>query len=437
MAIAAANGNHRRSKAAFFLFCCGWAAAAPHWLDDGRNIWPAIILAVLLGGYALGVVLVEGEDCDQNSKLISYDQIDEGKLPSIDVLVAALDEENVVERLIDMLSSISYPEKKISFWIIDDGSQDKTFELLENLIRKYSNFNLLKRSKSAGGGKSGALNYALKYSKADWLFILDADAQLQEDVLLRIIHSIQKVGWSAVQLRKAVVNSNYNFLTSFQSMEMAMDAFIQRGRLHCGGVVELRGNGQFINRKALEECGGFNEATVTDDLDLTFRLLISGFSTGILWDPPVEEEAVETFQQLFKQRQRWAEGGLQRFFDYWPSLISQNLDLIKRRDLACFFLLQYAIPIISFLDCIISLLTRTYPVYWPLSLVALSVSGLAYLQGCSKQSEGPLIPYPTPIKLILAITYLLHWFIVIPWVTLKMAIFPKKLVWAKTIHKGN
>jgi len=63
-------------------------------------------------------------------------------------------------------------------------------------------------------------------------------------------------------------------------------------------------------------CGSFNEDTVTDDLDLSLRLLLSQSRIGILWDPPVMEEAVENLNALLAQRLRWAEGGLQSFLDY-------------------------------------------------------------------------------------------------------------------------
>ena len=137
------------------------------------------------------------------------------------------------------------------------------------------NLQIIQRARSAGGGKSGALNQAMRQLKGDWVLILDADAQLQEDVLQRLIHFAQTGSWSAVQLRKSVINSQQNLLTTFQAMEMAMDAVIQRGRLASGGVSELRGNGQLINRKVLECCGGFNEQTITDDLDLSFRFFIN------------------------------------------------------------------------------------------------------------------------------------------------------------------
>ena len=88
----------------------------------------------------------------------------------------------------------------------------------------------------------------------------------------------------------------------------------------------------------------------------------------------------------------------------------------------------------SFADLSTSLVTRTAPSYWPLSFVAFSVSGLAYWRGCRISSEGPPIPSAGPLQLLLAIFYLAHWFVVIPWVALKMAVLPKRLVWAKTSH---
>ena len=437
MALAAFNGENRRRKTVFFLLCCGCAGASPHWVEPARNLLPAISLAFLLGGYALRIVLRDRNKFQDHLSVVEPDEFNKKNWPSVDVLVAARDEENVVQRLIERLSSIKYPQGKLSVWIIDDGSQDKTSELVEELIKNKSNFQLLRRSRSAGGGKSGALNYALTKIKGDWLFILDADAQLHEEALLRIVQFANDGKWSALQLRKSVVNTNQNLLTSMQSMEMAMDAVIQKGRLLGGGVVELRGNGQLIQRSAIEKCGGFNEETVTDDLDLSFRLLISGALVGIVWDPPVQEEAVEKFSALLKQRERWAEGGLQRFFDYWPFLTSNQLAISKRRDLTCFFLLQYAVPLICLSDIIASIFTHTNLVFWPLSLVAFSVSGLAYWKGCSRKSEGPDLPEPNLIRLLLAITYLMHWFIVIPLVTIKMALFPKNLIWVKTTHIGN
>jgi 1,2-diacylglycerol 3-beta-glucosyltransferase len=74
---------------------------------------------------------------------------------------------------------------------------------------------------------------------------------------------------------------------------------------------------------------------------------------------------------------------------------------------------------------------------WPFSIVALALSGMAIATGCRRPSEGPPLPAMNPFSAGLGIVYLVHWFLVIPWVTLKMALLPKKLVWVKTLHLGE
>ena len=204
-----------------------------------------------------------------------------------------------------------------------------------------------------------------------------------------------------------------------------------------GGVSELRGNGQLLLRQAVDAAGGFNEDTVTDDLDLSFRLLLDGQPVGSLWDPPVREEAVLGLRALLRQRQRWAEGGLQRFFDYWPGLISSRLTASQRLDLACFFLLQYSLPVVAIADLFGAAITHTRPTIWPLSFVAFGLSGASIVGGCRRRSEGPPLPAMTPLNLMLGILYLGHWFVVIPWTSMRMALRPKQLIWAKTTHLGE
>ena len=307
---------------------------------------------------------------------------------------------------------------------------------MERLSKQFDKLKIITRSANAGGGKSGALNYALKFTHGEWLLILDADAQLKNDTLPRLFRFVYEGSWSAVQLRKSVINVSKNFLTTCQSMEMAMDAIFQYGRLSVAGVSELRGNGQLINKEVLLKCGSFNEDTVTDDLDLSLRLLLSKAKIGILWDPPVMEEAVENISALFSQRQRWAEGGLQRFFDYGDQLFSKKIELIQKFDLTFFFILQYALPIISLIDLILSIALTESPSYWPISITAFTLSGIAVWYGSSCKSEGPVLQNLNLMMMLVSLVYLSHWFLVIPWVTIKMSIFPKKILWKKTLHTG-
>ena len=436
--------DRRRPKAALFLVACGWAGLAPHWLDPQRAFLPAITLALMLGGYGLRTVLHgprRHHAASTPAEPVSPEQDAPGAgggwPPPVDVVVAARDEETVITRLVERLATLQWPADRLRLWVIDDGSEDRTPQLLAELQGRIPQLSVLRRSRNAGGGKSAALNMALTRLSAPWMLVLDADADLQADTLERLIPYAERGGWAAVQLRKAVVNADVNLLTRAQAMEMVLDAEVQEGRLAAGGVAELRGNGQLLRREAIFAAGGFNESTVTDDLDLTFRFLLAGQPIGLLWNPPVREEAVLSLRALWRQRQRWAEGGLQRFLDYWPQLLGRSLSRRQRIDLACFFLLQYALPVTSAADLIGSLATRTPPAYWPLSIVGVGLSGAAIVRGCRRPAEGPPLPDAHALGLALGLLYLMHWFVVIPWVTLRMALLPKRLVWAKTLHLGD
>jgi 1,2-diacylglycerol 3-beta-glucosyltransferase len=432
------SADNRRGKAALFLVGCGLAGLAPHWLGPGRSLIPSLVLALLLGGYSIRTVLLNplasAADAFRPTPPSPAPLPD---LPSVDVVVAARDEQAVIRRLVDRLSALRYPADRLLFWVIDDGSEDRTPELLSEMQTRRPQLRVLRRSRDAGGGKSGALNLALSQLQGRWLLVLDADADLQDDTLETLIPWAENGGWQAVQLRKAVANPEANLLTRAQAMEMAFDAVIQQGRLAAGGVAELRGNGQLLLREAVLACGGFNEATVTDDLDLSMRLLLEGRPIGVLWDPPVQEEAVLSLRALWRQRQRWAEGGLQRFLDYTPGLLSERLNRTQKLDLLSFFVLQYMMPVMAAADLAGVLATGSPPAMWPFSIVALCLSGLAIVRGCRRPSLGPPLPAVSLPTVSLGVFYLVHWFVVIPWVTLRMALLPKRLVWAKTLHHGG
>ena len=476
------SNDRRRAKAALFLLACGLAGLLPHGLGPWGRLLPAVGLAGLLGAHAVRTVFFRplgaavfttegswngavassgagkpeppgirpqdpllGPGGEQGSVALSRTRADSAglsdaipaPLPSVDVVVAARDEEAVIARLVERVLRLRWPAERLRLWVIDDGSEDRTPQRLAELQEVHPQLRVLRRGRDAGGGKSGALNLVLQQLQGRWMLVLDADADLQPDLLERLIPYAEAGGWAAVQLRKAEVNAEVNWLTRAQAMEMAFDAFIQEGRLARGGVAELRGNGQLLRRDAVHTAGGFNEATITDDLDLSFRFLLAGLPVGVLWDPPVCEEAVLTVPALWRQRQRWAEGGLQRFLDYGDQLISDRLNGAQKRDLLAFFILQYVLPVMAVADLAGALLTRTPPGMWPFSVVALGLSGFSIAAGCGRRSEGPPLPAPTPLHIALAMAYLLHWFVVIPWVTLKMALLPKKLVWAKTVHRGE
>jgi len=109
---------------------------------------------------------------------------------------------------------------------------------------------------------------------------------------------------------------------------------------------------------------------------------------------------------------------------------------LQKFDLTYFFILQYALPIISIFDLVFSIALLDSPIYWPISLTAFMLSGIAFWYGSSCKSEVPVLQKSNFLMVFVSLIYLSHWFLVIPWVTIKMSIFPKKILWRKTLHTG-
>lgn len=430
------SADNRRRKAALLLLACVAVGAFPHGLAPWARLVPGLGMALVLGGSVARTLLLPPPSVDRSLPAGQADGGSPPAFPLVDVVVAARDEEAVIGSLVERVLRLRWPADALRLWVVDDGSEDRTPQRLTELQARHPQLRTLRRSRDSGGGKSGALNAVLSSLNGRWMLVLDADADLPPDWLERVIPSAEREGWAAVQLRKAEANMAHNWLTRAQAMEMAFDAFIQEARFGRGGVAELRGNGQLLRRDAVLKAGGFNEATITDDLDLSFRFLLAGLPVGVMWDPPVSEEAVSSLQALWRQRQRWAEGGLQRFLDYNQQLLSDRLTGAQKWDLASFFVLQYVLPVMVVSDLLAALLTRTFPGLWPFPFVVLALSGFSITAGCSRGGDGPPIPPATPGNVLLAMVYMLHWFVVIPWVMLKMALLPKTLVWQKTVHQG-
>ncbi len=358
----------------------------------------------------------------------------EQELPFFSLLASAKNEEAVIANLVKNLCQLDYPSDRLEVWIIDDNSSDRTPEVLALLKQKYPQLKTLRREAGAQGGKSGALNQVLALTKGDIVGVFDADAQVPSNVLRSLVPTFQQPKIGAVQLRKAIANTSENWWTLGQSCEMALDLFLQDLRIRVGGTGELRGNGQFVRRTALEDCGGWNEQTITDDLDLTIRLHLCQWDIACLNFPAVQEEGVVNFKQLWHQRNRWAEGGFQRYLDYWNLLLSGKMGFLKTFDASLFYINQYLLTVAFIPDTIAAIVLRHNPMLPPIAAFSLALSAVTMAFGLRRA-------YPMSWRLAIwqtvsGMIYMLHWIPVITSVTLRMCVLPKRLKWVKTQHLG-
>ncbi len=374
-----------------------------------------------------------------------------GELPKVTLMVAAKNEAAVIANLVQQLCALDYPGDRYEVWIADDASSDRTPEILDALVLEHPQLRVIHRKSDAGGGKSGALNQMLSQVSGEFLVVFDADAQIAPDFLQRSLGAFHNPSVGAVQLRKAVIQAEtpdhkdrHNFWVIGQRVEMALDALMRQQQIAIGGIGELRGNGQMVRRSAIEQCGGWNEETVTDDLDLTLRLHLNQWNIECLSEPAVYEEGVTSAQALWHQRGRWAEGGFQRYLDYWRLIGQNRLGRIKNADLIVFILMQYIMPMVGLVDLVLALVLHKLPIFTPLTFITFSLFGFASVRGLRRPMliRGDQIDwrsgYLTPIiQSLLGTLYMLHWMPVMSLTTLRMAIMPKKLKWVKTARSGD
>ncbi|MEM6611963.1 MAG: glycosyltransferase family 2 protein [Cyanobacteria bacterium P01_C01_bin.72] len=426
----------RRQKAAFLLMATWLVILALHLVSWG--IWLVYGFTSLVGIQILRCLLAKPDPVPE--ALADANLAD---APKISLLVAAKNEEVVISNLVTMLCSLDYPADKYEVWAIDDRSTDNTPEILDRLALKYPQLKVVHRAANAGGGKSGALNQVIPQTFGDLIGVFDADAKVSPDLLRRVVPLFEQPQIGAVQVRKAIANTDDNFWTRGQATEMALDSYVQQQRIAVGGIGELRGNGQFVSRAALHSCGGWNEETITDDLDLTIRLHLDNWKIGFLLTPPVLEEGVTSAYSLWHQRNRWAEGGYQRYLDYWRYIFRTPMGFGKRVDLLCWMLLQYIIPAANIPDGIMAIARHRLPILSPFTGLLFAWGFWGMLRGLVRirQASGNSVSLSTLGQIfgqsLRGLVYMLHWQIVMSSVTARMSIRPKRLKWVKTVHGGN
>jgi len=424
----------RRRKAAVTLTLIWGGVIALHLVSWGS--WLILGLTALLGIQAVRLLLAR--PLKTPKPLLDDNPAD---LPYVSLLVAAKNEESVISNLVKMLCDLDYPKTRYEVWVIDDHSTDRTPVLLDQLAAEYDQLKVLHRSADAGGGKSGALNQVLPLTKGEIVGVFDADAQVPKDLLRRVLPMFGKSEMGAVQVRKAIANASQNFWTRGQMAEMAFDTYIQQQRIAIGGIGELRGNGQFVRRLALERCGGWNEQTITDDLDLTIRLHLDKWDIGFLDFPPVEEEGVTTALALWHQRNRWGEGGYQRYLDYWRLIASNRMGTLKTLDLFSFVIIQYLLPAAAVPDCLMAIARKSFPILSPLTGLGLTLALIGMFIGLRRTHRNEQLSvstfFVTLLQTLRGNFYLLHWMLVMVGITARISVRPKRLKWVKTVHEGS
>ena len=363
--------------------------------------------------------------------------------PFVTVMIPAHNEESVITNTVENILKMDYPNFEVI--VIDDRSSDNTASVIKDLEAKHEQVRALIREKDAFPGKSAVLNDALKMTHGEAILVFDADATVEPDFLNKLVPNLEPADVGAVQARKIIRNKDVNFLTRCQNNEYTFDTYLQVSRDAIKGAVELRGNGELIKRQALEDIDGWNNYTITDDLDMSTRLHIKGWDVRFCPDACVYEEGIVYVFPLFRQRRRWLEGTIRRYLEYFGAAMkSKKMSLRARLDMAV-YITQFIMPLWFMMEVvfrIIKLLTdkidpySLHNVLWS-SLIVSAVVGLGFF-GAIRYSlrKYDFVPRMSAFRQALETTiyFLIIWFPMELFICGKILFCKKDMNWGKTAH---
>jgi 1,2-diacylglycerol 3-beta-glucosyltransferase len=277
--------------------------------------------------------------------------------PPVAVLVACKDEELVVDGMVAAMLSLDYPGHALTVVIVDDASTDGTGAKLDAWAAAEPRLRVLHREPGAGGGKSGALNDALALVDAQIAVIFDADHQPEPDVLRRLVRHFRDPKVGAVMGRCVVRNGVESSLASTIFIDYLSGYLVNEyGRQALFELPAYGGANCAVRTDLIRALGGWNPHTVTEDTDLTLRLLLGG--RRVRYDPSAVdfEEAVLSSRRFWKQRYRWARGHQKCLRDYWrPILRTPHLSLMEKVE-TMLFLWVYHVPVLCGLGLLLIVL---------------------------------------------------------------------------------
>ena len=371
--------------------------------------------------------------------------VNENYKPFVSILIPAHNEEYVIANTVKNILSIDYPNFEVI--VIDDRSTDNTAQVVRKLESEFENVKALIRTPEAFPGKSAVLNDAMALTKGEAILVFDADATVEPDFLNKLIPHLEPSDVGAVQARKVIRNKDFNFLTRCQNNEYTLDTHFQTGRDAVKGAVELRGNGELIKREALEDIQGWNNYTITDDLDMSTRLHIKGWDIRFCSEACVYEEGIVYVFPLFRQRRRWLEGTIRRYLEYFgEAMRSKKMSLRARLDMAI-YITQFIMPLWFMMEVvfrIIRLVTdkicpsaySLHNVIWS-SLVVASAVGLGFFMAIRYALRRyDFLPRLTALKQAFETTIymLIIWFPMELFICGKILFRKKDMNWGKTAH---
>jgi len=357
-------------------------------------------------------------------------------LPSISLIVPTKNEETVIRRCLDGILTTDYPKDKMQVIIVDGNSNDSTCGVCSEFSEKYPNlFKVITEVESRG--KPSALNLALPHITGELVGTFDADSLPDRDALKKVASYFDDKKIMAVQGRTTSINEKRNALTRVIAMEeKAWFQMLLAGREKLQLFVPLMGSCQFVRKSILDEMCGWDENSLTEDVEFALRLVEKEHLIKYAPDVCSGQETPDNLGGLIKQRVRWYRGYMETAIKY-----GRLLDKINRRtvdaEISMAGPFMMIVSLLSYINWffVAIFLSQSNPIldFTGLVIVLTAVS-LISIGIALTASEKPI-----KLKNLLWIpsiyVYWLVQMVIAGWAFLNL-LFRRKRVWTKTAKKG-
>jgi len=248
-------------------------------------------------------------------------------LPRVTVQLPIFNEQYVVDRLLDAVCKLDYPREKLDIQLLDD-STDETVDVARSLVERYAALGhpvtYLHRD-NRSGFKAGALAEGLKTAQGEFVAIFDADFVPSPDFVLKCIHHFTDPKIGMVQTRWTHINRNYSFLTEVEAMLLDGHFVMEHsGRARSGKFFNFNGTAGMWRRIAIDQAGGWEHDTLTEDTDLSYRAQLKGWKFIYLQDVECPAELPVEMTAFKTQQARWAKGLIQVSKKILPRVLSSD-----------------------------------------------------------------------------------------------------------------
>lgn len=302
-----------------------------------EHYWSHFTGKIILVAYGLCLFLIFIYSVLQLSLAVAYirnrknvanrktPDFDPATAPFVTVQLPMFNELYVADRIIETCAAFDYPKEKLQIQVLDD-STDETKDVIAKKVAEVAergiNIQHVHRVDRTGY-KAGALDAAMDQVQGDFIAIFDADFVPEPDFLKKTMPYFQNEQIGVVQTRWGHINKDYSLLTELQAFGLnGHFAIEQGGRNAAGHFINFNGTGGVWRKQCIEDAGGWEHDTLTEDLDLSYRAQMKGWKFQYLEEVVAPAELPITMSALKSQQHRWMKGGAECFIKMWKRLLT-------------------------------------------------------------------------------------------------------------------